>query len=135
MKKGIKDLKGSPFRDEWRFRHKQEKYYSSKYDRDRCWGLDIDFIEGRGNLPVAIIDLHDEKEILKEPTWSEKQIYPILGRALGIPVFMVESNEKFSPIWVTSWPDERFVARYADFEDYTKNFTEKIEEIIKNLHL
>ena len=135
MEDNVVNLKGSPFRDEWRFRHKQEKYYSTKKDRDRCWGLDIDFIEGRDDKPVAILDLHDEKDAMKDLTWAEKKIYPLLSKALNIPIFIVESNINFKPIWVKNWPDERFVTCYRDFEEFTQQFTEKIETITQRFHL
>ena len=121
-------LKGSPLRDKYKYEHKQYANYLSPQDRDKCLGLDIDFVEIRD---FEIICFTDIKRFDEGLTPIEKIVYPKLEKIA--PVLEIETNDDLSEFGVKllgtlGQPKQRYSRR-----DYFNEFLPHIQEHIAKL--
>lgn len=74
----VKDLKGSPALDEWKWRRKQEL-------PKNFYATDVDLVLMGRNGPIAVLD---HKSTGHRVTWTEKVLYKWFLEQ-GIPVFII----------------------------------------------
>lgn len=119
----IKNLIGSTSRDYYRFMHKQEKNYSTKYDRNRCKASDIDLVEIRNGKIAAFTDFKMDYD---KVTGTEQIVYKELSKIA--PVYIITSMDGgLHQFKVESFPEGHFIEHFTSRKAFFRDFIEKIE--------